>query len=81
MKTALIILGLLLLLVLLRRPLLGVGRLLGRSALWLGGLWVLKGILPALGISLGINLFNGVVLGLLGAPGLALLMMVQWVAG
>jgi inhibitor of the pro-sigma K processing machinery len=81
MKTALMVLGVLLLLVLLRRPLLGVGRLVGRSALWLGVLWVFRGVMPALGISLGINLFNGAVLGLLGVPGLALLMMVQWVAG
>lgn len=81
MKTALIVLGSLLLLVLLRRPLMGAGRLVGRSALWLGALWVLRGVLPVLGISLGVNLFNGAVLGLLGAPGLALLMMVQWVAG
>ncbi len=80
MKTVLIVLGILLLLVLLRRPLRGVGRLTARSGLWLGILWALKSVFPFLGISLGVNLFNAVLLGVLGVPGLALLMMVQWMA-
>ena len=80
MKTALIVLGVLLLLVLLRRPLRGVGRLTARSGLWLGFLWLFRSVTPFLGITLGVNLFNAVLLGLLGVPGLALLMMVQWLA-
>ena len=80
MKTALIVLGVLLLLVFLRRPLRGVGRLGVRSGLWLGFLWLFRSVTPFLGITLGINLFNAVLLGMLGVPGLALLMMVQWLA-
>ena len=78
MKTALIVLGVLLLAVLLRRPLGKMGRLGARSGLWLGFLWIFKSIGPLLGVSLGVNLFNAVLLGVLGIPGLALLMMMQW---
>ena len=78
MKTALIVLGVLLLLVLLRRPLRGVGRLTARSGLWLGFLWLFRSVAPLVGVNLGVNLFNAVLLGVLGVPGLALLMMVQW---
>lgn len=79
MKTALIVLGVLLLLVLLRRPLGWLGRLAARSGLWMGFLWLIQGVAPLVGINLGVNLFNALVLGVLGVPGLALLMMVQWV--
>lgn len=78
MKTALIVLGVLVLLVLLRRPIGTLGRLMARSGLWLGFLWLFKSVTPLLGVSLGVNLLNAVVLGILGVPGLALLMMVQW---
>lgn len=80
MKTVLIVLGVLLLLVVLRRPLRGLGRLTARSGLWLGFLWLFQGAAPLLGVTLGVNLFNAVLLGVLGVPGLALLLMVQWVA-
>jgi inhibitor of the pro-sigma K processing machinery len=80
MKAALIVLGVLLLLVLLRRPLGGVVRLTARSGLWLGFLWLFRSITPLLGVTLGVNLFNAVLLGVLGVPGLALMMMVQWLA-
>lgn len=74
----LIVLGVLVLLVLLRRPIGKLGRTAARSGLWLGFLWLFKGVAPLLGVHLGVNLFNAVVLGVLGVPGLALLMMVQW---
>lgn len=80
MKTALIVLGVLMLLVLLRRPLRGVGRLTARSGLWLGFLWLFRSAAPFLGVTLGVNLFNAVLLGVLGVPGLALMMMVQWLS-
>lgn len=79
MKTILIVLGAAILLVLFRRPLGRLGRLAARSGLWLGFLWLLRGIAPLFGIHLGVNLFNALVLGVLGVPGLALLMMAQWV--
>lgn len=78
MKTALIILGSLVLLILLRRPLGRLGRLAFRSGVGLGFLWLIKGVAPLVGINLGVNLFNAVVLGVLGVPGFALLMMTQW---
>ena len=80
MKTALIVLGVLMLLVLLRRPLRGVGRLTARSGLWLVFLWLFRSAAPFLGVTLGVNLFNAVLLGVLGVPGLALMMMVQWLS-
>lgn len=71
----------LLILVLFRRPLGALGRLAFRSGVSMVFLWLLQGVGPLLGIRLGVNLLNGVVLGALGAPGLALLLMVQWAAG
>ena len=70
----------LLLLVLLRRPLRALGRLALRSGVSMVLLWLLRGVGGVLGIHLGVNLANGLVLGLLGVPGLALLMLVQWLA-
>ena len=34
---------------------------------------------PVTGISLGVNVFNALVVGILGVPGLVLLLLVQWV--
>ena len=68
------ILGTLCILVLLRRPLWALLRLLGR---WAGGLVALS-VLQPLGLTLGVNLVNALVLGVLGVPGLGLLLMVQW---
>ena len=34
-----------------------------------------------LGLSLGVNLFNALVLGLLGIPGFGLLLMMNWALG
>ena len=79
MKTALILCGLLILAVVFRRALGGLGRLAVRSGLWLGFLWLFKGIGALIGVNLGVNLFNAAVLGTLGVPGLALLMMTQWI--
>ncbi len=71
--------GVLLMLALCRRPLAALGRLLGRSGLGLVFLWLFHGIGAFIGAPLGINLFNSLVLGLLGVPGFALLMLAQWV--
>lgn len=78
MKTVLIVLGVLTLIILLRRPLGRLGRLAFRSGIGLAFLWLIEGVSPLVGVHLGVNLFNAVVLGVLGAPGLALLMMTQW---
>ena len=78
MKAAFIGGAVLILLIVFRRLLGRVGRLAARSGLWLGFLWLFKIVSPLIGVSLGVNLFNAVVLGVLGVPGLALLMMTQW---
>lgn len=44
----------------------------------LAGLALLAPAAGSIGISLGINPFNALVLGLLGVPGFGLLLMVQW---
>lgn len=75
-----IALGVLLMLMLFRRSVKMVWRLALRSGIWMGLLWMLQGAGGLLGIHLGVNLLNSLVLGILGAPGLALLLMVQWAA-
>lgn len=78
MRAALIGAGVLLLIVLLRRQLGWLLRLAARSGVGLAFLWLFQGVGELLGVSLGVNLLNALVLGVLGVPGLALLMMVQW---
>ena len=70
--------GAFLLLVALRKPLAVSGRRLPRARLGspARGLPAPPG--GAVGISLGVNLLNGAVLGVLGAPGLGLLLMLNW---
>ena len=65
-------------LVLFRRPLGSLCRLAARSGLGLVFLWLFQGLGGLLGVRLGVNLFNSLVLGGLGAPGFALLLLVQW---
>ena len=66
-------------LLLLRRPVALLLRLLLRSGVGLAVLALLSQVGHLMSISLGVNLVNALVLGLLGAPGLGLLMMMQWV--
>lgn len=68
----------LLALALLRRPLAALGRLALRSGLGLVFLWLFQGVGALLGVTLGVNLLNGLVLGALGPPGFALLLLAQW---
>lgn len=67
--------------VLLRKPLKSVLRLAVNSAVGLGALWLLNATAHLTGVSLGLNLFNAVTIGVLGLPGLGLLLLVQWVLG
>ena len=71
--------GALVALALFRRPLAVLGRLALRSGLGLVFLWLFRGLGGLLGVNLGVNLLNGLVLGALGLPGFALLLMAQWV--
>ena len=67
-------------LALFRRPWGAVCRLGVRSGLGVVFLWLFRGMGGLLGVQLGVNLFNGLILGVLGLPGFALLLMAQWVA-
>ena len=65
-------------LLLLRRPAAWLLRLALRSSVWLAVLALFSQVGRLVGISLGVNLVNALVLGMLGAPGLGLLLMLQW---
>ena len=67
------------LLSLLRRPVAALLRLAGRTGVGLGFLALFAPIGRLVGAALGVNLFNALVLGVLGAPGFGLLMMLKWV--
>ena len=64
---------------LLRWPLVQLVRLILRSSVGLAALVLFAQVGQLLGISLGVNLVNALVLGLLGVPGFGLLLMLQWV--
>ena len=64
---------------LLRRPLLRLWQFGLRSAGGLAALAVFSRIGQLLGISLGVNWLNALVLGLLGLPGFGLLLLLHWV--
>lgn len=49
------------------------------SALGFGALWLLSLTTAVTGLSLGLNIFNAAVIGILGVPGFGLLLLVQWV--
>lgn len=70
--------GLVLALALGRRPLGALCRLVVRSGIGLVFLWLFQGLGTLLGVTLGVNLLNGLVLGALGLPGLGLLLLTQW---
>lgn len=50
-----------------------------RTGVGLAALAVFSPVGGMMGISLGVNLLNGVVLGLLGLPGFGLLLMLNWI--
>ena len=64
---------------LLRKPLKMVLRVALNSALGFGALWLLNATAAVTGLSLGLNLFNALTIGVLGVPGLGLLLLVKWV--
>jgi inhibitor of the pro-sigma K processing machinery len=65
-------------LLLLHRPLAYLIRLVVRSSVGLAVLALFSQIGTVTGISLGVNFVNALVLGVLGIPGFALLLMLQW---
>ena len=62
----------------LQRPLRGLVRLVARTGVGLAILWLLSKVGGLIGMALGVNLFNALVLGVLGAPGFGLLLMLPW---
>ena len=54
-------------------------KLLANTLLGFLALWAVNLTAEITGAALGINLWNALVIGILGVPGLALLLLVQWV--
>ena len=50
----------------------------GMTAFGLAVLALFSQVSPLIGVSLGVNPVNALVLGVLGAPGFGLLLMLQW---
>lgn len=78
MKLVLGLVAALAVLVIFRRPLKGLLKLLGRTAVGLAGLFAFSHIGGLIGVTLGVNLLNALVLGVLGVPGFGLLLMLNW---
>lgn len=66
-------------LALLHHPLGRLLRLAARSAVGLAVLALFSQVGQFIGVSLGVNLVNALILGVLGVPGFGLLLMLQWV--
>lgn len=49
------------------------------SALGFGAVWLVNLTTSVTGLSLGLNWFNALLIGILGLPGFGLLLLVQWV--
>ena len=56
-------------------------RLAVNTALGFGAVWVLNLTTAYTGLSLGLSLFNALVIAILGVPGFCLLLLVKWVLG
>ena len=65
-------------LLLLRRPVVRLFRLVLRSSVGLAVLALFSQVGHLIGIHLGVNLVNALILGLLDIPGFGLLLMLQW---
>ena len=62
-----------------RKPLKLALRVVLNSVLGLGVLWLLNSTAPVTGLTLGVNWFNALTVGVLGLPGLGLLLLVKLV--
>lgn len=83
-KTLLLLAGAVLLVLLITAkvfaaPLKVLAKVILNTALGLGALALLNATSALTGFSLGLNLFNALVLGILGMPGIGLLLLVQWI--
>ena len=59
-------------------PLRLVMKVLANTLLGFGALLILNLTAPLTGLSLGVNVLNALVIGVLGVPGLGLLLLTQW---
>lgn len=73
-----VIFGGLLVLILLRKAVGQLLRIALRTAVGGGVLAVMAPFGELIGLHLGVNLYNALVIGVLGAPGLGLLMLLNW---
>jgi len=62
-----------------RAPLKTALRLLGNTVLGFLALWCVNLSASFTGIALGLNLWNALIIGVLGLPGFLLLLLAQWV--
>lgn len=62
-----------------RTPLRLAVRVLGNTLLGFAALWAVNLTTAVTGIDLGLNIWNALVIGVLGLPGFVLLLLVQWV--
>ncbi|MDD3347430.1 pro-sigmaK processing inhibitor BofA family protein [Oscillibacter sp.] len=62
-----------------RAPLRLALRLLGNTLLGFLALWVVNATAGVTGIALGLNVWNALVIGVLGLPGFVLLLLTQWI--
>ena len=62
-----------------RTPLRLALRILANTLLGFLALWAVNLTAAVTGISLGLNIWNALVIGVLGLPGFVLLLLVQWV--
>lgn len=65
----------------LRRPVEWVLGTALRTGVGLAVLYALSGVGTLVGVHLGVNLVNALVLGVLGVPGFGLLLMMNWLLG
>ena len=54
-------------------------KLLANTLLGFAVLWLINRTAAFTGVSLGLNLWNALTIGILGLPGVVLLLLVQWV--
>ena len=62
-----------------RAPLRLAGKLLANTALGFAALWAVGLTSSVTGLTLGLNLWNALVVGVLGLPGFCLLLLAEWV--
>ena len=70
---------LILALAVLKKPVKWLGKVAARTGVGLAVLLLLSKVGGFIGVTLGVNLFNALVMGVLVAPGFGLLLMLNWV--